>query len=150
MKTAVSDRVSENASVRSKSRPGEGPAVEGPEYVRFLTQIPVEYNDGSAVRPSGRVSGVLRTVRENGCRAALEHSSITAWQARPTWVLSPDVLNALGSHSDVNVSVDVGRAAKMPDKGWAFHSPNIPDLVAVKIFLLIESHVQLVETSTAL
>lgn len=49
--------------------------------------------------------------------------------------------------SDVDVGMNVRSPAVMPDERRAFHSPDIPRLVAANVVLLIERHMQLVDSA---
>ena len=35
----------------------------------------------------------------------------------------------------------------MPDEGWTFHTPDVPGLIAADVFLLVERHVQLIDST---
>lgn len=43
--------------------------------------------------------------------------------------------------TNIDVSVNMRRTSKMPDKGWAFDAPHIPNLIRFKISVLEERHV---------
>ena len=55
-----------------------------------------------------------------------------------------------GLQADINVSVDMRIASKMPHEGWAFNSPDVPDFVALEVAICIVRHVQAVEASALL
>src|SRR5437588_1325011 len=51
---------------------------------------------------------------------------------------------------DVDVGVYVRSAAEVPDEGWPFQPPDVPDLVGADVVVLVESNVHLVEAAARL
>src|SRR5579863_176424 len=51
---------------------------------------------------------------------------------------------------DIDVGVDVGGAAEMPDEGRAFEAPDVPDLVFANVGGFVEGQVQLVQAAAFL
>src|SRR5262249_9864122 len=48
---------------------------------------------------------------------------------------------------DVDPDVNVGFAAEVPDEGWAFKTPIVPDAIVAEIAFLVEGEVALIQTA---
>ena len=59
--------------------------------------------------------------------------------------LDGDYRRVLRLDADVDVGVDVGRAAEVPDESGSFESPDVPDFVLGQIALLVKGQVEFVE-----
>ena len=49
--------------------------------------------------------------------------------------------------ADIDVSMNVRSTSVVPHEGWTFHTPDVPGLIAADVFLLVERHVQLIDST---